>query len=248
VLRDPGWRRRALRYYLPATAAIGVAIAIQLPNVIAVPNVPARGVATHLLGEAVVAWRYVLLLLVPRGQSIVHDVRWPMTVVDPPGLVALAALVAMIVLAVRSRHQRPLIALGVIWFVGVLAPTAIAPVRDGMVEHRLYLAAPGLLIAIASAVAPALAEWRSARATATIAVIVLAVVAFERNRDWREPMTLWQQAVERAPGAWQSHLGYAELLRDVGQCDRATAEYREVMRLYPDNEAALSGMESCRSD
>ena len=246
VLRDPGWQRRALRYYAPAMAIVGILIAIHLPNVIAVPNVPPRGVFTHLLGEAVVSWRYVALLFVPLGQAAVHDVRWPTSFADPVGLAALAAMIAAVAFAVRARKAHPLVALGAIWFVGVLLPTAIAPVRDGMVEHRLYLAAPGLLLAIASAAAPALAGRRTIRAAATVIVIVLSVMTFERNRDWQEPMTLWQQAVERSPGAWQAHLGYADLLRDVRQCERAAASYREVLRLYPDNEAAQSGMENCR--
>ena len=246
VLRDPGWQLRAKRYYAPAMLIVGVAIALQLPNVIAVPNVPPRGVFTHLLAEAVVAWRYVALLFVPLGQAVVHDVRWPGSIVDPVGLAALAAIVAAVVLAVRVRKEYPLVALGAIWFAGVLAPTFIAPVRDAMVEHRLYLAAPGLLLAMASAAAPALSSRRSVRAAMSVVVIVLSVMTFERNRDWREPMVLWQQAVERSPGAWQAHLGYAELLRDVRRCERAAVAYREVLRLYPGNEAAMAGIESCR--
>jgi uncharacterized protein (TIGR02996 family) len=183
---------------------------------------------------------------VPRGQAIVHEVRWPATIVDPMGLMALAAIVAVGVVAVRWRHERPLVALGVIWFAGVLTPTAIAPVRDGMAEHRLYLALPGLLLALASAMAPALEARRSVRAAATVILVVLAAMTFQRNRQWREPVTLWQEAVDHSPGAWQAHLGYADWLREAGQCDRASAEYREVLRLSPGNETAVSGIEGCR--
>jgi len=246
VLRDKGWVRRAVRYYVPAIVAIAIAIALRLPDVLALPRVPPRGVVTNLVGGAVVVWRYARLLLVPTGQSLVHEIRWPETALDPVGLLALAGIAAAIVMAVATRRERPLIALGLIWFAGVLAPATLVPVRDGMAEHRLYLASEGFLIAVASVSATALATRRLARIIASTVIVILGALTFQRNREWRDPMHLWAQAVERAPGAWQAHLGYAELLRDVRQCAAASNEYREVLRLNADNATALDGLDKCR--
>jgi Tfp pilus assembly protein PilF len=59
-------------------------------------------------------------------------------------------------------------------------------------------------------------------------------------------MALWVEAVQRAPNAWQAHLGYADLLRELQRCERAAAEYREVLRLYPGQPGATAGLAACR--
>jgi Tfp pilus assembly protein PilF len=115
-----------------------------------------------------------------------------------------------------------------------------------MAEWRLYPAATGLLVAAASALAAPLASRRAARAIATIAVTVLAAVAYARNTRWSDPMAMWEEAVGRSPAAWQAHLGYADLLREIDRCDRAAPEYREALRLYPDQPDARAGLAACR--
>ena len=140
-----------------------------------------------------------------------------------------------------------MLAFGVAWFLGVLAPTMLVPVRDGMAEHRLYLASGGLLLAAAQLTARPLATRRIARVIATAALVVLAArTHYGRNRVWVDAMKLWQEAVDRSPRAWQARLGYADLLRNVAQCDRARIEYQEVLRVFPQQPAARAGIKDCR--
>ena len=67
VLRDPGWTLRAMRIYAPATFAVVSAMFWRLTGT-AVAAVPERGPFENLLAEARVGWRYLALLLFPRGQ------------------------------------------------------------------------------------------------------------------------------------------------------------------------------------
>ena len=46
--------------------------------------------------------------------------------------------------------------------------------------------------------------------------------------------------------AWQAHLGYAETLREIGQCRRAIPEYEATLRLQADQPQAIAGLRSCR--
>jgi hypothetical protein len=247
VLRDPGWWQRAMRVYLPAAAAIAVAAAWHLPALLAVERVPARGLAANALTEILVIWRYVGLLIVPYGQALVHQVHWVTTPLDPVGLLALPVLAGAIAGAIHVRQSRPLVAFGVVWFLAVLAPTSsLIPLPDAMAEHRVYLAGAGLLLALASALARPLATRPVIRAIATVVLVLLTVQTYRRLVLWRDPMKLWQESVERSPDAWQARLGYAELLREVGQCDRARTEYEMVLRLYPDHAGAKAGLDACR--
>ncbi len=245
ILRDDGWRRRMWRIYLPATALIAVAAALRLPAILGADRVPPRGLIENLVVEATVAWRYIGLLLIPRGLALVHDVHWVVPW-HPLGLASLALLAGGVAAAIRIRRSYPLVAFGVLWFVAVLAPTSsVIPVRDVMVEKRVYLAAAGLLLATASALARPLATKRLARGIGTALLAVLIVLTYTRNARWSDLMGMWEDTVRRAPGAWQAHLGYADLLREIHRCDRAIGEYREVLRLHPEHPAAVAGMRAC---
>ena len=246
VLRDPGWGLRAARVYAPAMLGVGIAAAWYLTGIDA-RVVPPRGPIENLLTEAVVAWRYVALLVAPTGQSVVHQVRWIAGPFDPIGLAALLALAAAVTFAVMTRRRRPLLAFGVVCFAGVLAPTtSFIPVRDAMAEHRLYLASTGLLLAAVSLVPQTIAGSRVVRAALAGVLAVLALTTYRRNEIWSEPVTLWEEAVRRSPEAWQAHWGYGELLRETGRCDRALPEYEAVLRLYPGHGGALDRLSMCR--
>jgi Flp pilus assembly protein TadD len=115
-----------------------------------------------------------------------------------------------------------------------------------MAEKRVYVAAAGLLLAAGSALAEPLASRRSARTLATLAVVALLVMTYRRNTLWANPMDVWEEAVQRAPAAWQAHLGYGDLLREIHRCDRAQTEYEQVLRLYPNQPDAMAGLAACR--
>lgn len=246
VLRHPGWPLRAARIYAPAALAVVIAAGWYLTG-IEMPAVPPRGPVANLLTGGLVVWRYLGLLLFPRGLALVHEVQWVTTPWHPVAIALLAVLAGGVTLAVMWRRTQPLLAFGVAWFVGVLAPTtSFFPVRDAMAEHRLYLAAAGLLLAAASIAAQPLAARRTVRAALAVLLLVLAAGTYRRNRAWADPVQLWEESVRRSPGAWQAHWGYGELLREIGQCDRAVSEYEAVLRLHPLHRGAVAGLEICR--
>jgi sulfite exporter TauE/SafE len=247
VLRDPGWKRRFARVYAPAMVAVGLLGAWRLRAVLAADRVPPRGLLDNLLTEAVVIWRYVGLLLVPAGQSLVHQVRWVRSPLDPIALLALAGVAAALVAAVRAVDVRPVAAFGAIWFLAAVAPTStFVPLRDAMAEPRTYVAAGGLLLAAASLVARPLATRRAARAVAVCVLVLLAVLTHARNAVWADPLRLWDESVRRSPEAWQAHLEYAESLREIGQCARAIPEYEAALRLNPHQPEAAARLRRCR--
>ena len=246
VLRTDGWRWRVTRVYLPIVALLAATGGIRLAMLWTAAPPVARSPIENLLTQAIVIWRYVGLLLVPTGQTIMHDVRFVTSTVDAAALTALVALAAGLVLAFRTRASRPLVALGVTWFLLVLAPSSsIVPLREGMAEHRVYLATAGLLLAAASTLAPLLASTMSARAVATTIVAVLALLTVQRNTVWADPITLWGEAAAAGEGMWEPHFAYADALRESRQCDRAVPEYQRVVDLRPNNRDAVTNLGIC---
>jgi protein O-mannosyl-transferase len=234
VLRTPGWRRRVWRVYAPALAAVAAVGAWRIHAALQLDRVPSRNLLENLMTESIVIWRYVGLLVVPAGQSIVHDVRWITSPADPWALLALTAIAAAVAGALWLRRAAPLAAIGLIWFFAALAPSSsLIPLRDAMAEPRLYVAGAGLIFAVAAVLAPLLAKRRVARVIATAALATLALVTIARNRVWSDPLALGTEAVQRAPDSWRSHFELAELLKEDGQCDRAEQEYSAAVRLNP---------------
>jgi hypothetical protein len=232
VLKAPGCRRRAARIYLPATAVTAIAVTWQLHALPAADLVPPRGAIENLLTESIVAWRYLVLFFAPHGLSLVHDVRWATGPADPAALAAIAGLAALCACAIRLRTVAPLAGFGLLWLVATLLPTtSLVPMRDAMAEPRMYLPAAGLLLALASLAAPALARSVSLRATGAILLVLLAALTVRRNRAMNDPVEVWRDVVRRAPLAWQAHFEYAESLREAGRCAEARVEYQAAHRL-----------------
>jgi hypothetical protein len=228
LLQTDGWRRRLWRAYVPAMTAmvvlLGWRLAAQGPAVDIGAPLPA--VVPHtLLTQAIVAWRYAALVVVPAGQAIVHDARWVDSLADPVAWLSLAGIAGAVAGAVRMRRKAPLVGIGVIWFFAGLAATAtLAPQLDVMAEPRVYLPAAGLLFAIFAAAVPYLVARRAPRIAATAVLAVLVVLTVVRVRVWGDPLALWTEGVTRAPHSWRGHLEFAEALKEAGQCEPAVRE------------------------
>jgi Flp pilus assembly protein TadD len=80
-----------------------------------------------------------------------------------------------------------------------------------------------------------------ARIAASAALAILAAAALTRASVWKDPLILWTEAVQRAPGSWQAHVELGGALNEIGQCDRAQQEYSVAVRLNPTLTPELRG-------
>jgi MYXO-CTERM domain-containing protein len=182
----------------------------------------------HVLIQSEVIWRYLVLFVVPAGQTIRHAVpdapawhAWPAAV----GLLALAAL------AFRARRRAPAAAFAAAWFFLFILPSSVVPLIERMAEHRVYEAAAGLclLAALAMSRLP-----RAARAPAQIALLAaLSLATLARNRVWASPLRLWDEAVRASPQDWGPHYALGDAWREAGDCARADGEYQRAIALRP---------------
>jgi protein O-mannosyl-transferase len=243
-LRTSG-RRRLWRLHAPL---VGLAIAGGIGRLAIFSYLEHAGdVAIEwrsILDEAKVIWRYVGLLVVPAGQSIYHDVRPIAGVLDPLGLAAAGAILAVLALAWKFRRTDRLVSFGVIWFFLLLIPSSFIVVLgqgEGMAEHRVYLASCGLFLAAGSMI-----EWSIARLSAmsprarplvraALAVVLLSLAARTvlRNAVWADPVAIWREASDRAPTNWLPRTVLGETLHDAGRHDEAVAAYRAALQLRP---------------
>ena len=251
---DPASRRRRFqRLFLPLGALTMTVAAYRLASLLKSQAEPLAAPHLNLLTQTIVIWRYLGMLLVPVGQSIMHGVRQVRSVLDPIALASVLALAAVAWSGYRVRRDLPLVTLGTIWFFAALAPSSsIVSLREGMAEHRVYFAAAGLAVGIAGA-ASAYFERRSRRGRVVTAytwlaagvVVVLCSMTIARNAVWSDPVRLWRQAVERAPGMWEPYYALGDSLRTAGDCAAAVPQYQTVVRLRPGHRDAHTNLGIC---
>ena len=207
----------------------------------------------NALTQTIVIWRYVALLVWPHGQSIMHAVHRVTSPADPLALAALAGLAVVVAVAVTSRRSAPLLTLGVLWFLAVLAPSSsIIPLREGMAEHRVYLASAGFFLVVAQQ----LARWlegaavraprvRWAGAAVFSVLVILASLTVSRNRVWSSAVSLWSEATVHAAGMWEPSYALGDSLREAGDCAGAVPAYRTVVDMRPAHRDAHTNLGIC---
>ena len=203
----------------------------------------------YLRSQPEVLLHYLRLAIFP--DRLCFDYGWPVATspwrIYPAGMV----IVALLVLTGWLLVKAPRIGFPGLAFFALLAPTSsFMPVMDLAFEHRMYLPLAPVLVAIAVGI-----EWgmnrglkcpaRRATALAVGAAIVCSALGartFLRNRDYADPLRMWQSVVEANPAGSRGHLMYALQLTAIGRLDEAETHYQEALALRKDMPEAHVGL------
>ncbi len=243
--RDTDDAKKRLRWvHLPLTGLVllaGVARVVALVWV-EYPDLP-RPIWQNVMMQLSIVWRYIFLLVLPINQSVVHEVQPITTGFDPVAIGAGVALAALLVLAFLGRHRLPLVVFGVAWFFLLLAPSSsVVPLLEPMAEHRVYLASCGFFLAAGAGLSLLLA-WAEERTrpprlfvwgALCLLLAPLAAATVMRNRIWADPITLWSDAVKKAPGVCAPRYALGDALRKRGNCAEAVKVYRQALSIQSD--------------
>jgi tetratricopeptide (TPR) repeat protein len=190
---------------------------------------------TYLLSQLGVIWNiYLRLLVFPYGQSIEHDFFVSDRLLNPITLGAFIGLLSLVLFALATLRKYPLVAFGFVWFfVTISVTSSIIPNVIFVAEHRTYLPMVGLAFLAAGIYKYA----RSPRLFWSVAIpiaLVFSTLTSMRNFAWNDDLTLWGEALKKAPDLDRPYNLSAMALHKAGRLDEAISMYKKVISMPRD--------------
>lgn len=241
-----------------AVLAVALAAAAGAVSLVAVRLAPAADLATRFhkplaerLGEAVVGvFRYLGRLAWPADLAV----RYPESAVAASAVAAVGAglgLLALAYLGWRLRRRWPAAVLGCGWFLLCLAPS-LGIVQGGQLplsDRYAYVAAIGLWLALAAAVAAARERHRVAgivvTAVAGLLVVAAVPVAARQAATWRDDESFWRHALAVNAASELPHLKLGEFYVSQGRSAAARQAYEAALALVPRADTHVNAGNAC---
>ena len=191
----------------------------------------------------IIVWYMTLLIWPdPSRMSIEHDVLVSTSFINPPStLLSIIFLMLLGWLTIRYRRKTPLMTYGVAWFgLNLVIESSIVPL-ELIFEHRLYLPSVGLVLSFCCVLVGALRFLLAKRspgdfriiAYCSLALLVsgLTLLTSTRNEAWRDSITIYQDAVLKAPNHPRPHANLAVAYGGVGRYEQSISEGERAIAL-----------------
>jgi tetratricopeptide (TPR) repeat protein len=203
----------------------------------AVAPVDLGDLGTRACNALVSCWRYVGKTLWPVNLAVIYPIGHR----PDAALTAAAAagLLAVTLAALWQVPRRPYLAVGWLWYLGMLIPV-IGLIQVGVqayADRYTYIPVMGLVVAMVWGAGDLVAGRRSTRIPAAVAaglaLVALATATSRQVALWKDTRTLFAHtlAVTRDNGIAQSCFGTA--LAQSGQPRLALPHFQEALRLMP---------------
>jgi hypothetical protein len=205
--RQPGLRGLHLVACVLPTLVVAAWLARRYANAAAYANRP-FGLGERLLTEPRVLLDYLHWSVLPSlsrmglyhdDYAVSHGLFAP-----PATALAIVALLALAAAAWWLRRRRPLVALGLAWFLAAQLLTGTFIPLELMFEHRNYFASFGVCLALAD-VLLRLPDTQTARrggaALAVVLLLMFTATTHLRAREWSDPMRFAASEAQKHPAS-----------------------------------------------
>lgn len=189
-------------------------------------------VEQYFLTQLKVVVTYIQLLFIPVHQTVEYDYPWAKSFFELPVILSSVFLGLVLTGAVKLYKRFPVMSFGIFWFFITLLPdSSFWPNHDVIFEHRLYLPMAGFSILMASALGHILKDKKILIGVSVLLVALYSMMTFQRNKVWRDELSLWDDAVRKSPQSARAHLNRGAAYQKRGDLDRALADYNMAIGL-----------------
>jgi Flp pilus assembly protein TadD len=205
------------------------------------------------IGNAFVSYgRYLLKMIGPANLSAYYPM--PAAWAGWQVLLSVGVVIAISCTVFVLRKRAPYLALGWLWFLGVMVP-AIGIVQastQSMADRFAYLPSIGLFIALVWGIDEGLRKFPGARRSAMIlagaVLFACAALTWRQLGYWRNSITLFSRALAVTENNSVAHINLGSALEATGRREEAIQHFREGIRIKPQSPQGYNNLANVLDD
>lgn len=190
----------------------------------------------RILTQPRVVIYYLSLIVYPHPSRLNLDYDFPLSqsLFNPiTTLLSLTIIISLIILSIFLAKKQRLGSFCIIWFLGNLViESSIIPLAI-IFEHRLYL--PSMLIFLLLVIL-AYQYIKPLWLPVTILGVLITISAywtFERNKVWRDHISMWTDCIEKSPNKARPYANLATAQKERNLIDDALHNYLKALQINP---------------
>ena len=203
-------------------------------------------VAFRCLNAMVAYANYIFKMIWPLHLSVIYPL--PDTIPLTSGLAAGLVLAVISTISLRMGGRHPYLIVGWLWYIGMLVPVIglVQVGRQAMADRYTYLPLTGLFIMAAWGIPSLLQNWRHRNISLSILSLLLlsmySLFTWFQLGYWKDSVTLFQHATQAIPNNYVAYNLLGSTYTQSDMLDQAILSFSEVLRIYPEDEEAISGI------
>ena len=167
----------------------------------------------YFITQLGVIHKYLLLLILPINQSADYFIAGH-TFIGVYEILGIILVGLFLFLGVYLFRKNKLISFGIFFFfLSASVESGLIPIKDVMMEHRMYLPMLGFVFVLAGLI---LKYFPYKRLTLQyflggLVLVILTIATFNRNKVWQSEVSLWQDCLDKNPTSARAmnNLGFA---------------------------------------
>ncbi|MCX6245735.1 MAG: tetratricopeptide repeat protein [Bacteroidetes bacterium] len=190
----------------------------------------------YFLTQLSVIVKYLQLLFLPVNLNLDYDFPVSTSFFQIRTLLSFLFLASLITVAVFLFKKQRIISFGIFWFFITLSvESSIIPINDVIVEHRTYLPSIGFFLVIIAALYFLFGDKYKWGAMGILFIMAgsCSYLAYERNKVWKDDLSLWNDVVSKSPGKPRAITNRGLAYANREQWDMAIEDYSRSLQIDP---------------
>lgn len=185
---------------------------------------------------------YLKLFCWPDPLNLHHVFTGLNSFLDPKVFLPAVFILALIILAVFLRKRKPLISLGVAWYLICLIPKFYAVLHYPAMEHHFYLPSLGIYFILAAVMERYFLLGRRKFIIAAAGILcVFALLSWFRNNDWKSNYSIYKSVLKISPDSAVAHNNLGIEYAKMGRAEAAEKEFKASLTLSNNIEVQVNG-------
>jgi tetratricopeptide (TPR) repeat protein len=175
---------------------------------------------------------YIRYLFLPFGQNIDHDHQIVNSLFNFSTLASFFFLIALLGIAIMFIKRVPIVSFSIFWFfLSLSIESSIIPIRDLMVEHRLYLPVFGFALSVVFLLHEYIKNIKYRYLIFSLIALSLSISTYMRNNLWNNPVEMWSDAIKKSPDKVRPYFARGSVFLHSGQFDNCILDMQKVIMI-----------------